>query len=209
MPQSEAPKAGPTRLRPGDLAPELSAIDIYGRDISLRALRGKPILLSFHRFAKCPFCNLRIHQVIGRYPAYSSAGLAVIAIFESSLENVRNGVGAQEPPFSLIADSERQFYTIFGIERSALGLAKGLINRMSDARESIAMGLVKPIQRDGTIFRLPADFLIAPDGKIHDAYYGNDIGDHLPFECIDEFLKIHGQLSSPASLSPTRRPSQF
>lgn len=36
---------------------------------------------------------------------------------------------------------------------------------------------------------LPADFLIDENGYIVEAYYGQDIGDHIPFERIENFLK--------------------
>lgn len=35
---------------------------------------------------------------------------------------------------------------------------------------------------------LPADFLIGPDLVIQTAYYGKDIGDHLPLEEIYRFV---------------------
>jgi hypothetical protein len=35
---------------------------------------------------------------------------------------------------------------------------------------------------------IPADFLVGPDLIIEQAYYGNDIGDHLPLPEIDSFL---------------------
>ena len=35
---------------------------------------------------------------------------------------------------------------------------------------------------------VPADFLIGPDSTIQVAYYGSDIGDHLPIEKINEWL---------------------
>lgn len=31
---------------------------------------------------------------------------------------------------------------------------------------------------------LPADFLVDEQGVIRQAYYGEDIGDHLPFEAV-------------------------
>lgn len=193
MPASEPPKPSPSRLSPGMLAPDFSTSDVHGRPVSIAALRGYPVLLAFHRFAKCPFCNLRIHQLIQRFPDYAAAGLHAIAVFESSPENIRDGVGAQNPPFSLVSDIDHQFYKRYGVERSVAALAKGLLNRMSEAKEAIALGLVRSIARDGSTLRVPAEFLIAPNGRIFDAYYGNDIADHIPFEHIEAFLRIHGR----------------
>ena len=41
---------------------------------------------------------------------------------------------------------------------------------------------------EGTKTRIPADFLINPDGTIHEVYYGEKIGDHIPFERVEAFL---------------------
>jgi thioredoxin-dependent peroxiredoxin len=35
---------------------------------------------------------------------------------------------------------------------------------------------------------MPADFLIDEFGHIAEAYYGEDAGDHIPFERIEAFL---------------------
>ena len=36
--------------------------------------------------------------------------------------------------------------------------------------------------------KMPADFLITPDGRIEVAHYGADIGDRLPLAEVDAFL---------------------
>ena len=41
---------------------------------------------------------------------------------------------------------------------------------------------------DGNHLQLPADFLLNPDLTIARAYYGRDIGDHLPLNEIEQFL---------------------
>ena len=43
----------------GDI--RLPAVD--GTDFQLDDIRGKRFLLSFFRFAACPFCNLRVHEL--------------------------------------------------------------------------------------------------------------------------------------------------
>jgi hypothetical protein len=48
--------------------------------------------------------------------------------------------------------------------------------------------------------KMPADFLIGPDGRIVEAYYGRDIGDHLSIERIDALLD---------ALEPSRARAEF
>jgi len=45
-----------------------------------------------------------------------------------------------------------------------------------------------PGKMEGDKAIVPADFLINEDGTIHTAYYGNNIGDHIPIELINEFI---------------------
>lgn len=42
----------------------------------------------------------------------------------------------------------------------------------------------KKIKRDGTISRIPADFIIDENGVITITYYGTNIGDHLALNKI-------------------------
>jgi hypothetical protein len=44
--------------------------------------------------------------------------------------------------------------------------------------------------------KMPADFLIAPDGRVVKAHYGREIGDHLPVKEVEAALTY---LSVPAN----------
>jgi hypothetical protein len=46
-------------------------------------------------------------------------------------------------------------------------------------------------EEGANFFRLPADFLIGPDLVIQRAFYSDAVGDHLPFEEIEQFLSAH------------------
>jgi hypothetical protein len=48
--------------------------------------------------------------------------------------------------------------------------------------------LFKIAKPDNSIRRMTADFLIDANGIIADSYYGTDLGDHIPFKRIDNFL---------------------
>ena len=51
------------KLKKGAQAPNFRATNYLGDGINLNDLRGKKILLSFHVFASCPFCNLRVNEL--------------------------------------------------------------------------------------------------------------------------------------------------
>ena len=95
-----------TRLSAGLAAPIFQAQDIFGNQIDLQTYRGRPVLLSFFRNAACAICNLRVHKLIQKYPAFQSAGVEIIAVFESPRENMLQYVGKPEAPFPLILDPQ-------------------------------------------------------------------------------------------------------
>lgn len=176
-------------LQRGALAPAFETTDINGQPIRLADLRGRPLLLAFHRFSSCPFCNFRVHQLKTRYAALHALGLEIVTVFESSAELLRAGVAKQQLPFPIVSDRERRLYALYETETSVLGVAKAAFKRLGDAREAQALGLVADVPRDAPLSRMPADFVIDREGRIHSAYYGTDMGDHLPLESLDEIVR--------------------
>jgi thioredoxin-dependent peroxiredoxin len=183
------------RIADGEPARAFRTMDISGNVVDLTGYPDKHILLSFFRFASCPFCNLRVHRLIERYPAYHDAGLAVIAVFESPRETMlRYVAGRMDAPFPLIADPEDHLYRLYGLEKSWGKFAMAYINprvAATCARDAAAAGFGKgfwPGKIDAAPHRMPADFLIGPDMTVRKAWYGTYPGDHLPFETIDRLL---------------------
>ena len=60
-------KYGDRYLQKGDKITEINLPSIDGKNFSFNKIKGKKTLLTFYRFATCPFCNLRIHEIINRY----------------------------------------------------------------------------------------------------------------------------------------------
>ena len=175
------------RLKPGDRAGDFDTLDMEGRRITLKDYTGSRLLLSFHRYASCPLCNLRLHRLIGNLDRFADQGLQVLAVFQSSPESIKKYVGRQKAPFPLVADPEHVMYRAYGVETSWRGFVKGGLRVVSLAR---AMGLgYRPGQMEGRVALVPADFLIGPDLTVSRAYYGRDIGDHLPLSAIESWLQ--------------------
>jgi peroxiredoxin len=184
------------RLKAGQDAPLFVVQDIYGRRISLAAYTGSKVMLSFHRAAVCPLCNVRLSHLIYRYPQYQARGMNVIAFFESSLDKAREYLDRLQCPFPIVADLQRQTYSLYGLETSWLGTLRGTLRR-SVYREARRQHLGIPpllpgfFAVDGRKFRLPAEFLLGPDLRIRRAFYAKDSGDFLPFSELDHFANSH------------------
>lgn len=179
------------RLLIGQMAPDFVERDLSGQPVALHAYRGAYVLLSFYRFAVCPVCNVRMRQLALRAEAYQRRGLYFVACVESSEANTRFYLESLQYPFPLIPALGSDLYRTYGLESSVLGIAKGMLARQRMYREASRMQLGGwDVRRfDGAFGRLPADFLIGPDGRVLLAYYGRDHGDFLRLEQLDLMLQ--------------------
>ena len=55
------------RLKKGDKLTDLSLPSVKGNVFDIENIAGKKALISFYRFAQCPFCNLTNHELTKRY----------------------------------------------------------------------------------------------------------------------------------------------
>lgn len=172
-------------LQPGSLAPSLSTTDFLGDAVSLDSLRGRPVLLSFYRYASCPVCNLRMHSIITSFAQWSEQGLAVVSVFQSPKESIAQYVGRQDAPFPIVPDPDMVFYKRFGVESQWRGLLS--IRVIAAALQAFRKGFM-PGRVEGPMHRTPADFLIDAQGRIAVAHYGRDIDDHIPLDTIAQWL---------------------
>lgn len=173
------------RLTVGTTAPALATTDFLGEPVDLSALRGKPILLSFYRYASCPVCNFRMHALIVAYPELAAQGLSIVAVFQSPVESIAQYVGRQDAPFPIVPDPDMTLYRRFGVEARWSGLFSWPVIRA--ALKAFAKGFL-PGRIEGPVQRTPADFLIDAEGRIAMAHYGADIDDHIPLATIAQWL---------------------
>ena len=176
------------RLQAGDKAGPFSAETIEGKIISLEQFAGKPLLLMFYRYASCPMCNLRIRDFAVHYPNLHKRGLEVVAFFHSPARSIRSHVGKRYYPFHLVPDPNYIVYRSYGVETSwarfflSMLLPSFYIDWIRAMRHGIWGGV------DWQMGKMPADFLIGPDGVIRKVHYGRDIGDHLSVKEIEKAL---------------------
>lgn len=189
--------AASVRLQPGEMAPAFQITDVDGRSVNLEDFRGQKLLLSFFRYASCFFCNLRAHALIERYPSLHRQGLQVLAVFESPPDKIRQYVGKGHVPFPLLPDPRRDLYGPYGVEARSGARLKAAW-RLGDIWQGMQKGLISG-DTDGEADQLPAEFLIGPDLRVVDLYYGQDAGDHMPMERIEAFLMPSAGQNGPAA----------
>jgi len=156
--------------------------------VNLSDYKGRKVLLTFFCNAGCPVCNLRMHELLARAAAFERKGLTVIAVYESTAQNMQQYTEGQVIPFVMIPDADRQLYSQYAIERSGrkafVSLFHGVIGKAGRGKKLFK----RKIEQDGHNTTIGADFLIDENGKVALAHYGQYIGDHLPLHEIDTFL---------------------
>ena len=168
------------------MAPNIAKKDMFGNDFNLENYKGSKVLISFFRFSTCPFCNLRINQLSGQY---DSLGIKMVAIFESSNENLNEHIADYNLPFTVLSDTEAKYYTSYGLEKSVLGMLKGMFTRPIQLIKGLMLGNM-PFVVDGNATRMPAEFLLDEEGVIKALNYGKDEGDHMDIKIIQSFSKV-------------------
>lgn len=175
------------RLKEEMLVPDFELVDIYGNSISSKDMLGSKYMISFYRYASCPFCNLRMSFLISDYEEFKSHKFKLIALFQSTEEDILNNVGNQKSPFPIIADPKLSQYKKFKIEKSIFAYIKGGIKLkllLEASKNGFNIG-----KSMGPKTTIPADFLVDENGVIKYAYYGKDISDHLDLDIVKDFAK--------------------
>lgn len=176
------------QLKSGDQVIEFSLPAIDGTVLNSESLRGRRYMISFFRFAACPFCNLRVHQLINRVDEMGKE-FTIVAIFDSPLDNLQKHAEKHQSPFPMLADEKNIYYRKYGIEHSLYGMLKGMIMRMPSLLYAMFVRGYLPLIFKGSLTTIPADFLVNETGTIEVAHYGKDEGDHLPIEDVISFSR--------------------
>ena len=174
----------------GEAFPALQLAATSGHQVTIPDPAGDYVHLQLRRFAGCPICNLHLRSIVTRHEEIRSRGIREVVVFHSTAAEVAKH--EVELPFPLIADPERVLYRRLGVERRprsllsarAVGAATaGLATALG--KRSTKRGLLGPVMPTGGRFGLPADFLIAPDGRIVALKYGRHANDQWS---VDELL---------------------
>lgn len=144
--------------------------------------------LQFRRFAGCPFCNLHLHSVAERAGEIASAGIREVVVFHSTASSLLEHQEG-DLPFPIIADPDKGLYREFGVESSPAAVLRprawpAAVRGLRAKRRKLSLDL------HGGPFGLPADFLIAADGRVLAGTYGQHAYDQWS---VDELLDLARQ----------------
>ena len=184
-------------IRPGE-EDMMTVGDVVARR-NLISVSGEPVLvpdpdqlvhLQFRRFAGCPICNMHLRSIVMRHSEITAAGIREVVVFHSTEQELRQ----YEPdlPFAVIGDPGKELYAEFGVGTSRTAVRNpALLVHFPAIGWNFIRGIItgrrRPPPRNPTGGPLgrPADLLIAPDGRVIAAKYGEHAYDQW---AVDELL---------------------
>jgi thioredoxin-dependent peroxiredoxin len=176
------------KLKSNDKAPVFELQSAQGKAINLTDYKDKTVLLIFFRFAGCPVCNFQMHSLIENYPKLQAQNTEVIAVFESSNETLATYISDAGVPFPVIGNPDLSLYKKYSVGKSLGKMMRTMFKKepKQQMKQGEEMFGGKKYKKDGSMTRIPADFIIKPSGNIKVAHYGKFIGDHLSLSTILE-----------------------
>jgi thioredoxin-dependent peroxiredoxin len=125
-----------------DKAPEFTLQDENGKDISLKGLRGKMVVLYFYPRADTPGCTVEACEFRDTYKQMQKTGAVLLGISPDTPQAQKKFQEKFKLPFSLLADTDKKVADAFGVLQEKNMYGKKV------------MGIVR------------TTFIIGPDGKI-------------------------------------------
>ena len=174
------------KLNKGDVIETLALPSTQGDTFDIKDLAGKKAIVTFYRFATCPFCNLRINEFTKRYSELGD-NFQVIAIFDSPLDFLIKSSKKHNAPFKILADENFEYFKKYEIERSVSKTINAILFKAHKIIPAMLKGYI-PTRIKGHLDIAVTDVLINEQGVVEEVYYAQkDIADHFKFEKIKEF----------------------
>jgi peroxiredoxin Q/BCP len=125
-----------------DKAPEFNLQDENGKEISLKSLRGKVVVLYFYPRADTPGCTIEACEFRDTYKQMQKTGAVLLGISPDTPQAQKKFQEKFKLPFSLLADADKKVAIAFDVLKEKNMYGKKV------------MGIVR------------TTFIIGPDGKI-------------------------------------------
>jgi thioredoxin-dependent peroxiredoxin len=145
----------PSRLAPGDPAPDFTLSDADGNPVSLSGFRGRRVILYFYPAASTPGCTKEACDFRDNLAELNDAGVDVVGISPDKPAKLAAFRDAEALTFPLLSDPDRQVLTAWGAfgEKQMYG--------------KTVTGVIR------------STFLIDADGKIEEALYNVKATGHV------------------------------
>jgi peroxiredoxin Q/BCP len=118
-------------LKEGDAAPDFTARDAEGNEVTLSSLRGRDVVLYFYPKDDTPGCTKEACSFRDSSDAYEREGVKVLGVSLDDEASHRKFAEKYRLPFTLLADTDHAVADLYGVYgertfagRSYMGLAR-------------------------------------------------------------------------------------
>lgn len=181
------------KYKAGDVFPQLTVTTSKGTPVTIPVAAASYTHIQFRRFSGCPICNTHIADLRRSKAQLEAAGIHEVLFFHSSQEDV--AAFHNDLPFDAVGDREKHYYRQIGVESSWSVASPAAIRA---ALASISLGNFGWKITGGPL-GLPAEFLVAPDGRIKAAHYGNHAYDQWPVDTVLDLARDSRSVVSDAA----------
>jgi len=133
-------------MQVNDKSPDFSTTDENGKEVALKDLRGKTVVLYFYPKADTPGCTKEACGFRDAYAEIKKTGVVLLGISADTASAQKKFQDKFSLPFPLLADAEKKIENLFGVIKE-----KNMYGKK-------AMGIER------------TTFVIGPDGKIEKIY---------------------------------------
>jgi peroxiredoxin Q/BCP len=110
-------------LKEGDVAPDFTARDAEGNEVSLAGLRGRDVVLYFYPKDDTPGCTKEACSFRDSSEVYEREGVKVLGVSLDDETSHQKFARKYQLPFTLLADTDHAVSDLYGVygERSFAG----------------------------------------------------------------------------------------
>jgi peroxiredoxin Q/BCP len=145
-------------LEPGDEAPDFTLPDHEGNQITLSALRGKPVVVYFYPKADTPGCTTQACGVRDHNADYERAGTGVLGVSPDPVKAIAKFAHKYSLGFPLLADEDHAVAEAYGVwvqksmyGRTYMGNERTTFVIGPDGKITAVLRSVKPAEHDALV----------------------------------------------------------
>lgn len=103
------------QLKPGDKAPDFTAKDQNGKEVSLHDYKGKKVVLYFYPKDDTPGCTAEACNLRDNFSAIQQKGVVVLGVSTDSEKSHKKFEEKYTLPFTLVSDAEKTIVNDYGV----------------------------------------------------------------------------------------------
>ena len=176
------------QLTVGDDAPQFTLPAIDGTKFNMSAMKGKRVILTFFRFSSCPFCNIRINNIVKRWDEFGE-DTVMVGVFDAKIGELTKRMKKHNPPFAVVADETYEQYLQNDVKKSLLRVLWAPMRAPLTMLKALLKGYIPLTLSISKLSTIPVDILIDENGKVVNAHYCKDTVDHIPLDQLIAFSK--------------------